>query len=530
LKNKKIFSLSVISLLFVSFLTICSPVINADDDFYFLYTLSGGFGDSPTNFLHYAYTWNPLISWHMLILFKFFPGINHYTITLLLVHFSTCALLLYSLLVHLKKSFAVISFLLYFVFIESRLLLSLNYSNTSITGAICASISILVYYTNRPGFNMRSAWLVISSLLLFFSGLLRLHTTGLVFLIVTGIALFIIPKDKLKIFVTHLSIIIILVIGFSQFHKLYYANTRPSWQKEENMRQALFSISNTPTKKITSLDSHSISNLKDEFIKQEFLYDDFINTEDVLKFSQENKYIRSGNELHQILYWSFIESRVYILLFITLLLLFLACKEWKIFTYGLIISLATIGIFIFFLTYLKVKEGIFLSLISGIFFYCIISFKKIKPFSKVISGVIAILLSLSCFWMVHRLVFFNSSNITQTSVTRCWMRELNKFPSILFVSADNSLITKGYGIWDTPKEYPIYNLLDKGFIYNKTYENTLKRFRINNFLEDLPNKENVRLMGNTLPPVTHYYKLSRNLDVKIDTIKYFDCFPAFRLQ
>src|ERR1700730_13998840 len=139
-------SVAITLTIFILFFLLCKPIVNADDDFYFLYTLSGGFGDSPSNLLHYNYAWNPILTWPIVELFKHFPKFNWYTFTLLCFHFASCVNLLYCLFTIFKKPFAIIVFLSFFIFVESRLLLSLHYSHASIITAISGCTSLLVFY------------------------------------------------------------------------------------------------------------------------------------------------------------------------------------------------------------------------------------------------------------------------------------------------------------------------------------------------------------------------------------------------
>jgi hypothetical protein len=63
-------SVLFIGTLFILFFLVFKPVLNSDDDFYFLYTLAGGHNAAPTPLLHYLYTLHPIITWPLSELFK----------------------------------------------------------------------------------------------------------------------------------------------------------------------------------------------------------------------------------------------------------------------------------------------------------------------------------------------------------------------------------------------------------------------------------------------------------------------------
>lgn len=117
-------SCSIVLLLLLFFNILATPLLNSGDDAYFMYTLSGGYGEAPTNLLQYNNGWHPWLGWLVKSLFAWAPGINWYGIILLLFHFAGLSAILYVLLKKLKPTEAVLLVLLLFIFIESRLLLS----------------------------------------------------------------------------------------------------------------------------------------------------------------------------------------------------------------------------------------------------------------------------------------------------------------------------------------------------------------------------------------------------------------------
>src|ERR1700709_146898 len=84
--------------LFSLVLAFSFPIFNSGDDVYLLYLSCGGFGETPTELLHYHYGMHPYIGWLLKNLFTRWPDFNWYTAMLYLFHFVACAVLLMQLL------------------------------------------------------------------------------------------------------------------------------------------------------------------------------------------------------------------------------------------------------------------------------------------------------------------------------------------------------------------------------------------------------------------------------------------------
>src|SRR6478736_8300184 len=83
-----------------------TPAYNTDVDIYFLYTLSGGYGNEPSGLLHYSDAMHPVLSSGIAALFGTFPEFNWYSLILLSFHFVSCATLFSAFLHYFRRSFA----------------------------------------------------------------------------------------------------------------------------------------------------------------------------------------------------------------------------------------------------------------------------------------------------------------------------------------------------------------------------------------------------------------------------------------
>ena len=73
-------------ILFSGLFAFAFPIYNSGDDVFLLYTLSGGFGQPPTELLHYQYGMHPYLGLLLKNLFIQYPGFNWYSLLLSLSH------------------------------------------------------------------------------------------------------------------------------------------------------------------------------------------------------------------------------------------------------------------------------------------------------------------------------------------------------------------------------------------------------------------------------------------------------------
>ena len=113
-------------IVFLSFVPVCLflfPIFNSGDDVFLLYTLAGGYGEAPTNLLHYNHVWHPLLGWVMKSLFESIPFVNWYTVLLMGLQFVSSIIFLFYLFRIFRFGTALILYLIFFYFIELSLFL-----------------------------------------------------------------------------------------------------------------------------------------------------------------------------------------------------------------------------------------------------------------------------------------------------------------------------------------------------------------------------------------------------------------------
>jgi len=525
------FSALIVTFIFAIFLALCKPVINSDDDFYALYTLSGGYGNQPTNILHYHYGWNPFLFWPIAELIRWFPDFNWYTFFLLILQLIACVNLLYLFSLLFKREIAVIIFLLFFFFFQTQFLQSLNYTNTSFILAISGLSSFLFYFSNTSDISSTNKKaLIIPFLLLLFSGLLRLHALGLYVLLSIEVSVFVMTFYNFKKFIVLLFFLGVALLASITAHNYYYKTKIPHIQEEEKFRQSFFYLANHLP--VSKTQDTGITQIKNSFIQSCFLYDtSFINSKDLETYSQKKIHSRvnQAGENLSALYWFFMNTRVYLLLFGIILFTFIALKKIKNlckWLAGSLLSLLTLAILLFFF---KLTAGIFITIASSMFIAGIFLLRNEKLNNSLPSPFLPLLLLLSSAWMIIRIKKTNDACIKNIEVTRGLLNELIAHKTILFIHSDE-FNDNGFYIWDTPAQYPVTNLVNKELILTNSYSPVLQRFKIKDVMKSLPDNPNVFVAGPDLPLLKDYYLLNKGLHVELTKVDGFRYLRVYKIK
>lgn len=493
-------SLSIVVSLFLLFNLLATSLLNSGDDTFLMYTVGGGYGEAPTNLLHYNYGWHAGLGWVVKSLFAAIPGANWYTITLLLFHVAGCTCILYTLLKRTNLPAALFFFLALFFFIEARQLLSLTYTGAALVagaGAMC----LLIHQFQQN--KIVSGNTIFGVLLLLLSGMLRLQIAWLVIILFASIAVTLLSRQQMVRLAASLVLVAGMLWGLNKIHEQYYKKNIPGWTQQEKFRQALFYsynkqlVNNPPPGTFTD-------STEQQLFFAGFLYDSVkFSTERIAVISKQitrNRSLRNKADT-QGLYWFFIELRVYLLLFaaviITLLLQrrFLPVRNWLLSFFAFLVVQS------YLFVYLKITMPIHFGLLLFLWLAIALQLGKTDHFCthKKITIPFVVIVLLSTAWMGIRLVKENRVNKERYQRFLCATKELNQQPDKLFVLTDDAFPLNYFYIWNTPKQYPAANLLYKDRLITHTYLQTLQRFNISNLEEALVNNKNVFLLGKSLP-------------------------------
>jgi len=427
------------------------------------------------------------------------------------------------------KRFAIPAFILFFLFFETQFLLSLNYSNTGFILAISGLTSFLFHSLNESEIFPRYKRLIVPSILILMSGLLRVHALTLGLLLSLEIILFFTPLLNLKKIIAWLLPPCSLLLLFIIAHNLYYDKTIPNVKQEEKFRQSLFYIANhTNTSKI---EDTGIVQVKNSFIESYFLYDTTFTGTSSLDIYTQNKIhntYRHGKDLSFIQYWLLLNSRIYLVLLGIIVFAFIALNDHKSLRKWLwifLLNLTTLIVLLFF----KVTDGMFTTFISFMFIGALLVIKKGKIATSRFSIYVLALFLLNSAWMIIRIWKMNNANRTNIEVTRGTLAELNEHKAILFVHT-NQFNDNGFYIWDTPKQYPATNLINKELLLTNSYASLLQRYHVNNLMEQLPDNPNVLVTGQIPPLLEEYYLLEKGLRVQVVKVSGFKYLTAWAIK
>lgn len=500
-KNAFLFSLLVTAILLFLFTSITTPLLNSGDDAFMMYTLAGGFGEAPTNLLHYNHLWHPWLGSLVSNLFSLKPGVNWYSIALLVYHWLGLTAILYVMLRTLKLSSAVLLFLTLFIFIEARLLLSLNLTGAALVAGTGA-VLLLTYQVKQQRITN---WLtVFPVLLLLLAGLLRLHVIVLVILLFLPLLFFGFSKKQLVQIAAIFFLSGVTLFGLNKLQEQYYTKHIPRWKKQEEFRQGLFYAYNRPIKENIPRNVFTDS-AEQELFFSAFLYDSVKFTpERVMEISKNitRKRWLDEKEDRLGLYWFFFELRIYLLLFIVFAGLLVINKQLKQLRYWAIPVLTVLFIYGYLFVFLKMTATIHF----GLLFILLIQFSATiqsdttflpgkKSSAYLISGILLLLLA----WMFVRLYKENIANKSRQQRFRCVMNEMNQQKDKLFIATDDSFPLGYFYIWDVPEQYPVTNLLYKDRLLTHTYIQTLNRYGIKDLNKALAEDKRVLLLGGKLP-------------------------------
>jgi hypothetical protein len=492
--------------LFAITLFFFTPTYNTDVDIYFLYTLSGGYGNEPSGLLHYSDGMHPILSTGIARLFVFFPEFNWYSFILLSFHFVSCITLFNAFLHYFRRSYAIWAFVVFFLFIECRLLLDFNYSGAALIGAMSGSASLLLYFTyHKEKASVYNRQFFFYLLLMFIAGLIRIHYMALFGCFALWIALFFLRKNEfIQFFKIHFFLGLILVIFF-QGQRYYFQKKIPGWKEEEAMRKANIYFSNHP-KKETYTKHLGIEKVKQNLISISFLFDKkLFDAKSVKSFAEENT--RQNNfsaPNSNFFYWLFMDMRVYLLLFLGIIISLILNKSIKILILFLCISLFFIATYLGLLIFFKVTEVIYFAVTASMLLTILFSLGQISLTKFPLRALIFV--SLLCsLWMLARLTRINDRNKQSIAYARNVIKELNEHKHNLFIDA-GTFFNFHLSIWDAPRQYPISNFIYNELFFSNSYKEQLVKYGINDLMKEIPIKENIYLVGEKASFVAEYYQ------------------------
>ncbi len=499
-------------MLFALFYLFATPLLNSGDDAYFMYTLSGGYGEAPSSLLHYDYGWHYWLGSLVKQCFVLQPGFNWYSFILNLFHFSGCASILFVLRRRMPLLKALLFFLIFFLLIETRMLLSLSYTGAAwVMGAGGALLLIeglrsskvqkvqgsKVQWLFGPG-----GLLVKGMILIILSGMLRYQMMEMVILLSLPLGYMLMSRKTFYKLAAGMLIAVLVVVALFKIHEAHYRKHITGWDQQEKFRQALFTAYNKSIKPAAQ-QTVFYDSLERNLFNAGFLYDSTRFTPErvaaITKQITRNRYFDLKEDRIK-LYWVMRAFEYYFLLIVLVLALWIwqghqaAAKRW------LYYFLFVLGIYMCLYIFLKVTHPVYLGFMMMLWLQLAMQSPleektiKYKGLPLIyLPLLIVTLLGAKSAWQE------NSNNIIRNKYFYCAVENLNRYPDRLYVATDDNFPLGWIGVWDDPKEYPAYNLIYKDRLITHTYLNTLQRFGIRNLHQALLQDNRIYLLGDSIP-------------------------------
>lgn len=524
--NKRIFALLLVLLFFTVFLFAGKPLFNSGDDVYLMYTLAGGFGEAPTNLLHTNHIWHPLLGWMIKSLFILNPHINWYTLFLLALHFLSCTLIVYLLLVRIKNINGLVYSVLFFFVFESMFLLRLDFGSTSMLTAVAACAGLYHVYKYSSTKNLKR---VLLFALLSIAALLRLHMAALaVVLFLPLYPVSFLKKDLLKLSLSLLILAVVIFI-FNKAQTTYYEHKIPGWKNEEAFRQAFYYMANRPSN--SHLNNGIFKDtIEKAFWSRSFYYDtNYINTQRLDRISKEVVRVRTmDSDDIAILKELFMEARLYILLLLVICILIFLESRREFIRKALPVIAWSFLIYTYLFIFQKITLDMFIGAFMILFLQCSLLLSP-TAFTKRIQLPFFLVSLIMLLWAVKRIRFQNDTNRENNKAFICAAKEMNEHRVNIFLATEDNLPLDYFYIWEVPAQYPLYNLIYSERMMTRTYQFTLKRFGIKDLVQELPYRSDILLTGRPMPELNDYYKTLYHINTSTIRSSQFNCLEVYRL-
>lgn len=528
-KNIPLISFGINLILFLLVIFTLKPLINTWDDAVIMYSFSGSFDTSPTELVDYSWGWHFILGLLVKNLFILIPNLNWYTLLLLILNWVSSSLILIYFLNSYRILNACLYFAIFFLVFETTLILSLNFTSTSIILAIASNILLIENFYRS---NSRKTTLIIPFTLLIISGLLRFHTWVLVEIIL-GISVFYFQRKKVGHYIALKFVLLILIGLFFIAHQYYYKSKIPGWEQKEKISQILFSHYNAP-----KIEKQNREIFKDS-IEYDFFYNSFFYDNQIFSGTRLKEITTSLTRARKIsnpediktLYWVFINGRLYFLTLAIPLFFLIAERKWYLLKRILPFLILSFILYCYLFFFWKVTESIFLGLIITNWLVIFVFSTKEKIIISRLSRLIFTPLIFFCMlWGFTRVYKIHIGNIEKYNKWICYYTDLKRNRSFIHVSITSESPIDYISILDNPIDFPIPNFISLLHFNVTVYEKKKEQLGLKNVTEDLLSRSDLVLTGPEIFSLKSYYlkKYQKNVELVTDSIQY-KCANVYRI-
>jgi hypothetical protein len=479
------------------------PIYHSGDDAYLAYLSGGGFGQSPTNLLHYQYGFHPVIGWVIKSLSIGLPSVNWYSGILYLFHFLSCTLVLRLIIRYADLRTTAIFYALFFC-CEGFFLSQPSFTNTAMVTAIAGSVCVFggIKENNLRMYGAGYAWLLAACLL-------RMHVAGaLVIVAVPFLVISFVQAKRYARLIVPAAVAGLLLVTAFYAQQQYYKKHIPGWQQEEAYRQLVFDHYNIPKRSTDASMTDSVR-IAASFLDNGILWDkQFLSPQLVASTTKAVKLNGAWQQkdFGARVYWLLMENRLLILV-----MAFLFCWRLPVMPHRWALSaiaslLLAGGLCVQLLLAGKLPPYFFPGLLLGwMAFLPLLPVTGRGPASwqKWASVIIAGLL---IAWAGLRLLKMNERNKQLNRQWECAYQKVSTQKTTLFLVTDDRFPIDYFYVWHAPQKYPLPNVLLKDHFLNNTYQSTFNRFGVAG-PPQFANRENVHFTGQTPESILDYYQL-----------------------
>lgn len=485
----------------------CFPIFNSGDDAYLLYLLGGGFGNAPTELLHYQHGMHPLLGWLVKTAFVQYPDFNWYSLFLYSFHFVACCVIL-SRSIKKNELAAGLAYYCLFFIPELFFLLQPSFTNTALVTAV--SGMLMVYTSLQQKQNDAGRWLGFGLLLA--AALLRLHMLIPVILLALPFVIITINRTQLwRLIVPVITLSVLITLAFVA-QRQYYIKNIPGWKQEEAYRQTIINHYNIPKK--ASVELKGEPGMRANFLERGILWDTiFLSQQQVAATTTASRLSTAARQrdFRQRLFWLMIESRMGLLLMLFAFLL----KNASLSRAEKTAALSGVAVFVVLCAALILFRKLPGYIVTGGMLQWIAfvnSSGSLRPRAGANRPILIGAAMVIVIWGIIRINKLNQSNTGHYDYWRCAYAEVSLLKNNLLLVTDDQFPVDYFSVWDAPSKYPLLNVLTKDHFLNKTYQPAFKRSGI----QSLNSPEQLLFIGNPSIMLEEYYekKNGRNYEAR----------------
>jgi hypothetical protein len=506
------------SVLFAAVLLVGCPVYHSGDELNMLQTLSGGYGVPAAACLPFLHNMHYFLNVPLRYLFLHAPGINWFSLAMILAQYCSCIGFCYVLLCRKSMVVAIICYLAIFLVFEIWMVLYLHTSSTSMVCAL-AGLSLIWHYFQISA--ARPVVLVCGILIMLTGALFRIHSVIPVIVVTAPFFLLLPGVRKILGALAAAGVFLLLVIVLINLQQQYYNTHSAAWEQEERYRQAKYNYINyrTDTTKAVlapyPLEVRMVENL--------LLFDTTLPSIKTLNtIAPAARATMPATTFFSAVtwYWHFTNNRLYLFALALCLLLFLFRRKEQLAMGAALI--AGVGLISYLLISRKMPEFMIPGVLSSLCCFIIltgeykIANKRYKPWLR---GAGIVLLFSWAAWRCHKMNQHNEVSFQQFKLMH---HELANQPDKLFISTGDGDLFSYYYCFADPRQYPFNNILFIDHPVTARMPYLSSQFGITT-IRQAPLFNNVYFRGSEIPALLQYYQ-----QVSGRTAMYTDTIPGFQ--